>query len=295
MSWTELHIATSADQAVRLGEELTDFGAKAVTFHDGGDQPLYEPAPTTPRVWEETIVIGLFEKQQMNDTLVHYFETQKNAGRAHAISVKDVQETDWVRLSLETFKPMCFGQRLWICPSWYAPPQPEAVNVILDPGLAFGTGSHATTALCLEWLDQQVNAGQVIDYGCGSGILGIAALKLGATQVYAIDNDPQALLSARNNAEQNKIKTTDFITLFPEEQAIPPADIVIANILAKPLIDLAPQLAALTKMGGYIALSGILANQVQDISNAYRPWYNMQQPVFKGEWALLAGIRANNN
>lgn len=288
MSWIELHITASKDQATRIGEELAAFGADAVTFSDGGNQPIFEPSPTTPRIWEETIVVGLFAKQRITDAILKHFQN-------YGICLKEVADTDWVRLSLDNFQPMRFGDRLWICPSWHLPPDPLAVNVILDPGLAFGTGSHATTALCLEWLAKHVIQGNLIDYGCGSGILGIAALKLGAFRVYAIDNDPQALEFAKANAEQNHIQDHDFITLLPEKALIPAADCLIANILAKPLITLAAEFASLTKVGGNLVLSGILDYQVQDIINAYKPWYSIQEPVFKGEWVLLEGIRANNN
>ena len=207
-----------------------------------------------------------------------------------------IKEIDGVRLTLDRFQPIQFGDRLWICPSWQKPVEPNAVNVILDPGLAFGTGSHPTTALCLEWLEKnKVKDCTVIDYGRGSGILGIAAYKLGAAKVYAVDHDPNALDSALNNARQNDIQGNDFIALLPENMQIEPADIVIANILAGPLLALCDQLASLTKPGGYIVLSGILANQVQNITKSYNVWYNVNQPVFKDEWALLEGIRANNN
>lgn len=289
MAWIELHITTSASKAPLLSEALSACGASAVTFHDGGNQPIDEPTQTTPRIWEQTIVIGLFEKADWQVDFETHFSAFGNE-----IAVKEVADTDWVRQSLDRFQPMRFGKRLWICPSWQTPVESEAVNVILDPGLAFGTGSHPTTALCLEWIEQNIIGGTVIDYGCGSGILGIAAYKLGASRVYAVDNDPEALAVARENAKQNGIQCADFITLSPGE-ALPATDFVIANILAGPLTELSEHLSSLTKPDGYLILSGILAEQAQNISKSYGLWYNMKHPVFKEEWALLEGIRANNN
>lgn len=289
MSWKELHIITTADKADEISDQLSLFGANAVTFRDGGDDPIFEPTASTPRVWAKTIVIGLFDSEldlspllkQLNDT----------------INIVDVPDEDWVRRSLDSFKPMKFGEKLWVCPSWQTPPEPNAINLILDPGLAFGTGSHPTTSLCLEWLEKNIILGQqIIDYGCGSGILGIAALKLGAKKVFAIDNDPQALEAAIHNSQQNGCHPSVFTTFLPEKTPpdIKKADLVIANILAQPLVELAPKLASLTRIGGKILLSGILINQIESINKAYKNWYIMQHPISKGEWVSLVGIRANN-
>lgn len=288
MSWTELHITTTADQVDKLSDQLSEFGASAITFHDGGNQPIFEPSKTTPRIWEKTVVVGLFDSQLDLTTLVHQLAI-------YDVQTVEVADEDWVRRSLDSFIPMKFGKKLWVCPSWQTPPEPEAINLVLDPGLAFGTGSHPTTSLCLEWLDKNIQAEQdVIDYGCGSGILGIAALKLGAKQVFAVDNDELALETAAQNSEQNNLYPPVFTTFLPENLPIMQADLVIANILAQPLIDLAPKLAALTRPGGNILLSGILSDQVESINIAYKHWYSMQQPVYKGEWVSLVGIRANN-
>src|SRR6185312_1985647 len=200
MPWIELHSQTTADYADSLSDQLTLLGALAVTFQDAGDQPIYEPTPGAQNLWPETIVIGLFDNSLQPESLLAYLEDQQAAGLIQSFHFKNLPDQDWERICLDYFKPMSFGERLWVCPSWQTPPGPNSATVILDPGLAFGTGTHPTTALCLEWLDQHIQTGAcVIDYGCGSGILGLAALKLGAKEVIAIDNDPQALEASQKN------------------------------------------------------------------------------------------------
>ncbi|MCL4141317.1 UNVERIFIED_CONTAM: hypothetical protein GTU68_021013 [Idotea baltica] len=190
---------------------------------------------------------------------------------------------------MANFHPMCFGEQLWICPSWHQPPEPNAINILLDPGLAFGTGTHPTTALCLNWLDQaQVKDKVVIDYGCGSGILAIAAALLGAKKVIAVDIDPQALEATQANAKRNGV---DIATYLPTDCPTVTADLVIANILAGPLQSLAPTLVQLSKLNADIVLSGILDSQALDVSNVYQAWFNMQAPTQKGEWVRLNGQR----
>jgi ribosomal protein L11 methyltransferase len=192
---------------------------------------------------------------------------------------------------MERFKPLCFGPRLWICPSWLPIPDPEAVNILLDPGLAFGTGTHPTTALCLEWLaNTNLNQAQIIDYGCGSGILAIAALKLGAAGAIAVDHDPQALLAARENATRNAVAPY-LQTLSPSELTETRADFLIANILADPLLELAPCFARLVSPGGRLALSGITQDQVQQLAQAYNYWFTFDIPAVRENWALLTGYR----
>lgn len=193
---------------------------------------------------------------------------------------------------MDDFKPMPFGQRLWIVPSWHDAPDPEAANLMLDPGLAFGTGTHPTTALCLEWLDgQDVNGCQVIDYGCGSGILGLAALLLGAEHVIGVDTDPQALEASRDNARRNQVADDRLDLYLPADEPDTRADIMLANILAQPLISLAPHLASLVKPGGRLVLSGILSNQARDVMAAYEPWFVMDEPEQREEWIRLTGRR----
>jgi ribosomal protein L11 methyltransferase len=201
----------------------------------------------------------------------------------------EVAEQDWVQASRDQFAPVRISPRLWIVPSWHAAPDPDAINISLDPGLAFGTGTHATTRLCLAWLERVVRGGEsVIDYGCGSGILAIAALKLGAAHATGVDIDEQALLAARHNALHNRVQ----ITFHGAADALRlPARIVVANILAHPLIVLAPLLARLTAPRGRIALAGLLAAQAEEVRTAYGPWFDFEASVEEEGWMLLSGIR----
>jgi ribosomal protein L11 methyltransferase len=210
----------------------------------------------------------------------------------HRIEI--LEDKDWIREWMDSYQPMRFGMRLWICPSWRTPPEPDAVNLMLDPGLAFGTGTHPTTSLCLQWLDGlDLNGKTVIDFGCGSGILGIAALLLGAKKVFAIDNDPQALLATRDNAQRNGLGEEQIQALLPEQlPADISADVVIANILAAPLISLASQLHGKLRKGGDIALSGILAEQADAVAVAYEPVIQWQSQVQQEDWIRLAGNKA---
>lgn len=292
MSWLEIHITAFSEHVSALSDQLMLLGAEAVTLKDAGDQPIYEPSDADPRIWEETILVGLFDQQQAMPPILSYLEQQQTEGVLTHFELKEVADEDWVRRSLDSFSPICFGKRLWICPSWLTPPDQNAVNIRLDPGLAFGTGTHPTTALCLEWLDQHIHeTDYVIDYGCGSGILALAALKLGAKRVLAVDNDPQALEATQSNAEQNAISAFQLQVCFPPKVSKEKADLVLANILARPLIDLAPHLAQLVKDKGYIVLSGILIEQVPTIIAAYETFFDMQPPVSKGDWARLVGVR----
>lgn len=295
MSWIEIHIKTSADYGNSLSDQLALLGASAVTLQDAGDQPIYEPTPGAMELWQETIVIGLFESFVALNPILAYLEQQQASGLIKNFHIKSIADQDWERVCLEHFKPIQFGKRLWVCPSWQTPPDPDAVNVILDPGLAFGTGTHPTTALCLKWLDEHVsNQELVIDYGCGSGILGLAALKLGAKQVISVDNDPQALEATTKNLQRNQDVRSKLVTFFPDElkDLSKPADILIANILALPLIELASRFEKLTAKGSYILLSGILPEQIVSIKQAYAPWVTLEETLDStDQWASLAGKR----
>jgi ribosomal protein L11 methyltransferase len=291
MPWLRLIIETEPQTAEQLSELLSELGAAAVTMEDDADQPLYEPAVGETPLWNRTRVVALLEADHPIPELIAALEQALAPAPLPPWRTEPLEDKDWSRAWMDDFKPMRFGQRLWIVPTWCEPQAPDAVNIELDPGLAFGTGTHPTTRLCLQWLDTHPPAGgRVIDYGCGSGILAIAAAKLGAEQVVGVDNDPQALIATRENAERNGVADV-LSTYSPEQVPEEPAELVLANILAGPLISLAPRLALLTRSGGSLVVSGILANQAETVATAYRQWYTMAEPVQEEDWVRLEGVR----
>lgn len=284
--WLQLTFSVEQSLAELLADELSTCGALSVTFQDAADEPVYEPALNTTPLWKNTNVVGLFEDTvDLTDLIAHLQPIFPTLSEYH---VEKIEDQEWTRVWMDNFHPMCFGQRLWICPTWHAPPHPEAVNILLDPGLAFGTGTHATTALCLTWLDQMdsLQGKQVLDFGCGSGILAIAAAKLGASKVWAVDNDPQALFATRENAEQNQVFEQLSLHL-PEDCPALQVDVLLANILATPLIELAPRLIAQVKPGGLIVLSGILNTQVESVSSAYKARCEILEVAEQDEWIRI--------
>ena len=292
MPWLQLRIEDDSGSAERLAELLPALGAQAVSLEDARDQPLYEPAPGTTPLWARTTVVALFAADTDLAPVLERLRELSASGTLPAHRVERLEDQDWTRVWMQDFHPLRFGQRLWICPSWCEPPEADAVNILLDPGLAFGTGTHATTTLCLRWLDAHPPQGQlVVDYGCGSGVLAIAALKLGARHAWAIDHDPQALAATEANAERNAIPPTNLYAALPED--VPPlqADLLLANILAEPLIALAATLAELLRDGGRLVLSGVLGHQVAGLAAAYAPWFELDEPLREAEWALLSGTR----
>jgi len=289
MAWIQFIFISTPDGADPLSDRLSECGANAVTFQDNADQPIYEPEIGSTPLWQATNVIALFEADSDTENIVVKL-TQLMAPEAiPPYRIEAVEDKDWVREWMDNFHPMCFGKQLWICPSWHEPPNPNAINILLDPGLAFGTGTHPTTALCLNWLDRaQVKDKVVIDYGCGSGILAIAAALLGAKQVIGVDIDPQALEATQANAERNGVVIETFL---PADCPDITADLVIANILAGPLQTLAPTLIALSKPRADIILSGILESQASSVSDAYQITFEMEASVLKDEWVRLVGHR----
>ncbi len=290
MPWLQLKLASTPDAAQRLSDLLSDAGALAVTLQDAADQPLYEPPPGATPLWSQTWVTGLFDADtDLQAVLACLRSTLGEHDLPHIIS--PLEDKDWEREWMDNYHPMRFGARLWICPSWHQPPDADAITVMLDPGLAFGTGTHPTTALCLEWLDAHDVVGKhVIDYGCGSGILAVAAAKLGAQQVWAVDYDPQALHATTLNAEKNAVSTL-IHTVLPNDLPHQPTDIMLANILAGPLIELAPLFADLVRPGGAIVLSGILNTQADAVMQRYQPWFDMVPATERDEWMRLSGVR----
>ncbi|MDH5180685.1 MAG: 50S ribosomal protein L11 methyltransferase [Gammaproteobacteria bacterium] len=291
MPWVQLKLYVAPQQAEVIETALTRLGAAAVTMQDAADQPLFEPPLGTTPLWEHTEITGLFPAETDSDALIAQLIQQPGIDTLPHWKAEILEDQDWTSAWLDRFKPMRFGNRLWICPSAYSPPEPDAVNIFLDPGLAFGTGTHPTTAMCLEWLDGHPPQDlDVIDYGCGSGILALAAGKLGAANIRAVDNDPQALLATRDNSANNAL--TDRIQAFlPEQVPTAPCDLLLANILAGPLAQLAPTLTALLKPGGHLVLSGLLAGQAEETIRAYRPGIELTIHAQKEEWICLHGQR----
>jgi len=270
MAWLELSLILSAEQQAEIESALEDIGALAVTLLDAEDHPIFEPAPGETPMWPEIALSALFEASCDRAGLVHVLTELVPELAPERIGFRIVEDQDWTRVWMDQFQPMRFGRRLWIYPWNIEPPEDaDAVVVRLDPGLAFGTGTHPTTALCLEWLDAADLAGKiVIDYGCGSGVLAIAALKLGATRAVGVDNDAQALAASRDNAERNGV-AAGLDLVAPDAFVAEPADALVANILAGPLSELAPRFAASVKPGGAIALSGILEGQESELVERY--------------------------
>ena len=301
MPWLQLSAHVAPEQAELLEDLLVDEGATAIALQDAHDDPVFEPERGTTPLWEDTILTGLYDDLEGIDAML---ERLQAAWAEHYpedpcpdISYELLADRDWEREWMEDFTPLKMGQRLWIVPSWHTPPEQDAVNLVLDPGLAFGTGTHPTTALCLEWLDELAVSGEleqtnVLDVGCGSGILAIAALKLGAAHADGTDIDPQALQASRDNAKRNAIDETCLDLFYPEQ--LPPGDypLVTANILAGPLIELAEMIASHVAPNGRIALSGILANQANDVLEAYQAQgLLMDEPTLRDGWVRLTGQR----
>jgi ribosomal protein L11 methyltransferase len=292
MAWKQLLLDTDAVAAPRLEDALLEIGAAAVTLLDRADQPLLEPAPGERPLWREIRVCALFDLGLDSATIIAALR-QVLDGALPDHRWQALEDQDWERAWMDDFQPQRFGERLWVCPSWCPPPQPGAVNLLLDPGLAFGTGTHPTTALCLEWLDAQPLAGAtVLDYGCGSGILAIAALLLGAEHAVAVDHDPQALQATRDNAERNGIAAERLAVIRPDQlEANATFDVLVANILAAPLIQLAPVLWPHLRDGGRFALSGILATQAGEVAAAWRSG-ELDPIVQREDWVRISGSRS---
>lgn len=302
MPWLQLKARVTPDQAELLEELLLAEGATAITLQDAHDAPVFEPERGTTPLWDETTLTGLYDDLEglagMLERLAAAWAEALPGEPCPEVEHELVADRDWEREWMDDFQPLRMGERLWIVPSWHTPPDPEAVNLHLDPGLAFGTGTHPTTALCLAWLDALAVSGEltsreVLDVGTGSGILAIAALKLGAAHATATDIDPQALTASRDNAERNAIDAARLALCYPEQlEAERRFPIVIANILAGPLVTLAPTLAGQVAPGGRLALSGILESQVRDVLDAYADQgLVMDEPSIREGWVRLTGRR----
>ncbi|WP_237386519.1 50S ribosomal protein L11 methyltransferase [Xenorhabdus sp. Sc-CR9] len=292
MPWIQLRLNTTGQQAEALGDELVESGAVSVTFQDSHDTPIFEPLPGETRLWGDTDIIGLYDAETDMKEVVSQLEQVPLLGKGFTHKIEQLEDKDWEREWMDNFHPMLFGKRLWICPSWREVPESDAVNVMLDPGLAFGTGTHPTTSLCLQWLDGlELEGKTVIDFGCGSGILAIAALKLGAKQAIGIDIDPQAIQASRDNAERNGVSDQLTLYLSKDQPKDLECDIVIANILAGPLRELAPIIGSLPKSGGFLGLSGVLASQAEGVAQAYDNEFVIDPIAEQEEWCRITGIK----
>ena len=297
MAFRELVFTVSEDLAEDLGDALMELGALSISVSDAAadtdsEKPLYgEPGLTPDRqAWEQSQVIALFDEQGLSATEIS--STLTEAGFQVSVPLeRSVEEQDWVRLTQSQFEPIQVGQRLWVVPSWHdAPNDPNAVCLAVDPGLAFGTGSHPTTKLCMQWLEEHPDLASktLLDYGCGSGILAIAAKMLGAAHVDAVDIDEQAVLSTAQNAQANH---TDVHAKLPDQLLGGQYDVVVANILTNPLKVLAPMLSMRVIPNGYLVLSGVLARQAEEVTSAYAPWLKMTVWAERDGWVCLAGQR----
>lgn len=294
MSWLQIAINTTKDHAETAENCLFSAGAQTVTLTDAADQPILEPGPDETPIWNTVIITGLYtfedNQQVLLDSIEHCL-----SGIEFSYSTEILEDQNWTRAWMEHFHAMQFGRRLWVCPLHIEPPEPEAINLRLDPGLAFGTGTHPTTSLCLRWLDQNID-GQtaLLDYGCGSGILAIAACMLGVKRADGVDIDPQALTATHDNAKTNLV-TKKIKTFLPDDyqkqHSDTQYDLVVANILSGPLAELAPMLASHTKTGGDIVLSGILKEQAEPLIDTYSEYFKMDAAEFEEDWVLLHGVK----
>ncbi len=293
MTFYEIEFPLSALNSEAVEAALIEIGASSITFSDRGDEPVLEPKPGEIRLWSDTLVRALFDESYDPALAIHQLAIRLGPYITAAARVRAVEARDWARVWLADWKSMRFGRRLWVCPTIAAAPEDaSAVVVRLDPGLAFGTGTHPTTALCLQLLDSLPLSGlSLIDYGCGSGILGIAALMLGAAHVTAVDLDPQALIATRENADRNGVSAKLETQTVPAE--LRPADCVVANILEQPLIELAPTLTAACAANGDLILSGMLKAQAYAVKAAYTSAFDIVQVVQRDDWCCIHARRTS--
>lgn len=293
MAWLLLKIQANDQNADTISDALMDLGALSASIEDahaetGEEQAIFgEPGDPPPGIWQQNIVTAMLDESADVLQLLHDLKTATKIAQFSYVT-ETIEEQDWVRATQAQFDPIRITDKFWIVPTWHTSPNQDAINIILDPGLAFGTGSHPTTHLCLEWLTQQAALDDVLDYGCGSGILTIAAEKLGATKVVGVDIDDQAIVASRFNAEQNQTDIAFFDANAFSGQTF---NIVVANILSSALMVLAPALAKYCKTGGKIALSGILEEQTGALVARYSEWFTMDAPIQKDAWILLTGVK----
>jgi ribosomal protein L11 methyltransferase len=296
MAWLTLIIDTDAAHAESLSDALMERAALSVDLLDADadtpdEQAIFgEPGEPPPGVWQHNRVSALFDNDVDVTEVLRAAALSVGLAQLPEHRIETLADNDWVRLTQSQFEPIPISGRLWIVPTWHTPSDPTAINIVLDPGLAFGTGSHPTTRLCLRWLDSNLKGGEsVLDYGCGSGILAIAALKLGAARAVGVDVDTQAVTASRDNAVANQVENVAFY--LPNNAPKGSYDLVVANILTNPLRMLAPLLANATRQGGQIVLSGILESQAQDVMSIYEQWFDLNAPIFEDGWSCLSGSK----
>ena len=295
MTFWQFSLNCQASELEQVEDFLLELGALSLSISDAGDEPIYEPPPGTTPVWRESVLTATFDTARDPEVLMQQISSALPATLAASLRRHGLEERDWEQAYKKHFRPIQCAPDLWIVPSWSEPPDANATIIELDPGLAFGTGSHPTTALCLAWLAANPPRGRrVIDYGCGSGILAIAALKLGASAVVAVDIDEQALNASEANLRANRIDPDRVRVSDPRDMDSTPADLLIANILAGPLVQLAPRFAALVRPAGQILLSGILKSQLDEIQSAYAPAFRLAEPRRRDDWICLDGQRRDD-
>lgn len=297
MKWLQIHITVDQAQVDFTETLLLSLGAVSVTLDDAEDQALLEPLPGETPLWNKVIVTGIYQQddnEQIDvDSLIKFVQEQLPEA---PVRFDELEDQAWERAWMDYYEPIQIAEKFWIVPEWLEAPDTEATNIKLDPGLAFGTGNHASTFLCLQWLGSiDLKDKIVVDYGCGSGILGVAALLLGAKKVYATDIDPQAVLATKQNAELNGVLDRLFVGLpeeFNAEFKSQQADVLVANILAAPLMALAPEFAKLLKADGEFALAGVIEEQVEDVSGVYQEYFDILNIEKREEnWCRISGKR----
>lgn len=290
--WFELTLKAGPHFTVEaLDEALVESGAVAVTMRDGEDEPIFEPLPGETPLWRETLVTGLYEVPCDVEGIIAFLSQYLDEPHLPIVDTHELEDKDWVRAWQDHYKPIKFGENLWICPTHLPSPEPTVATVRLDPGLAFGTGTHPTTALCLEWLSENYpvfTEQTIVDYGCGSGILGIAGKLLGAQICHSTDIDPQAIYATKQNAERNNVA---ILADLPENFKPTPAKVVLSNILSGPLVELAPILGNLVVPGGHLVLAGLLDRDAEFVKDAYRDTFTFEADKSVDGWTRLHGIK----
>jgi len=292
ISWQQIIFHTSKQFSDDIEFFLEESGALSITWNDAGDTPVLEPLPGETPLWDELVATVLFDTNKNLTLIKQQLSYKKDMWEISKLQVEKVEDKDWVRVWMKDFHPMKFGDNLWIYPSNYDIPDDDSVKIHLDPGLAFGTGTHPTTALCLEWLDQNPPHNlQMVDYGCGSGILAVAAAKLGAQHIVATDIDPQGLTATKENMLRNTISDDKISCYLPDACPQNPVDLVMANILFGPLLELFPRIASLTKSNGTLVVSGLLKEQTDQLIELYSSKFKNFNVQVQGDWARVSAIK----